>query len=71
MKWNLGLCTRPAPGLWPALQIADFGLCGLLEPGKRHVSSVKTGTPFYTAPEVVVSGTLTKAADVYSFGVLL
>lgn len=37
-------------------KVADFGLCGMLAPGKRHISNALRGTPFYTAPETVATG---------------
>ncbi|GFH10514.1 protein kinase domain-containing protein, partial [Haematococcus lacustris] len=39
--------------------------------GQSHVSNARQGTPYYTAPEVFTEGHMTKAADVYSFGVIL
>ncbi|GIL90997.1 hypothetical protein Vretimale_17053 [Volvox reticuliferus] len=57
-------------GITLVAKVADFGLCGMLAPGKRHISNAIRGTPFYTAPETVATGTLTKASDVYSFGVI-
>ncbi|GIL57612.1 hypothetical protein Vafri_12675 [Volvox africanus] len=57
-------------GVTLVAKVADFGLCGMLAPGKRHISNAIRGTPFYTAPETVATGTLTKASDVYSFGVI-
>jgi len=52
-------------------KITDFGLCTTIDPTKSHISNITNGTPFYVAPEVVSSGTLTKTSDVYSFGVLM
>ena len=36
-----------------------------------HVSGVRHGTPLYIAPEILANGKAQKAADVYSFGVIL
>ena len=33
--------------------------------------AVPQGTPYYVAPEVVLSGRLSKHADVYAFGIIL
>ena len=48
------------------VRISDFGLAKLFS------SKIKAiGTPFYTAPEVLSGGEITKESDVYSFGILL
>ncbi|KAI8472037.1 MAG: hypothetical protein J3K34DRAFT_520076 [Monoraphidium minutum] len=52
-------------------KIADFGLSVRMPEGASHISNLRQGTPFYVAPEVLHRGSVTKAADVYSFGVLL
>eukprot|EP00195_Chlamydomonas_chlamydogama_P017133 CAMPEP_0202897514 /NCGR_PEP_ID=MMETSP1392-20130828/6251_1 /ASSEMBLY_ACC=CAM_ASM_000868 /TAXON_ID=225041 /ORGANISM="Chlamydomonas chlamydogama, Strain SAG 11-48b" /LENGTH=1235 /DNA_ID=CAMNT_0049583177 /DNA_START=164 /DNA_END=3873 /DNA_ORIENTATION=+ len=52
-------------------KIADFGLCATITPGQSHISNIRNGTPFYAAPEVVSTGILTTASDVYSYGVLM
>ena len=52
-------------------KIADFGLSVYMQEGQSHMSNTKRGTPFYTAPEVHYAGNLTKAADLYSYGVVL
>ncbi|KAJ9524676.1 hypothetical protein QJQ45_024241, partial [Haematococcus lacustris] len=60
------------PGCLKAVaKVGDFGLSHMSKDGQSHVSNVRQGTPFYTAPEVLMEGRLTKAADVYSFGVIL
>ncbi|KAG2486855.1 hypothetical protein HYH03_014538 [Edaphochlamys debaryana] len=51
-------------------KIADLGLAVQLA-GATHISNLAQGTPFFAAPEVVLSGHLSPAADIYSFGVLL
>ncbi|GFR52979.1 hypothetical protein Agub_g15668 [Astrephomene gubernaculifera] len=65
-----GASLRHELGVSLVAKVGDFGLCGMLTPGKRHISNAQRGTPFYTAPETVANGTLTKASDVYSFGVM-
>ena len=41
-----------APGFIP--KVADFGLSVLLPGEATHVSNLRQGTPFYTAPEVAL-----------------
>jgi serine/threonine protein kinase len=36
-----------------------------------HVSGVRHGTPLYIPPEILANGKASKAADVYSFGVMM
>ena len=38
---------------------------------KTHVSGVRHGTPMYISPEILRNGKASKAADVYSFGVMM
>lgn len=38
---------------------------------KTHVSGVRHGTPLYISPEILRNGKASKAADVYSFGVIM
>ncbi|KAG2486840.1 hypothetical protein HYH03_014523 [Edaphochlamys debaryana] len=53
-------------------KLADFGLSvQLAGPSQTHVSNLAQGTPFFVAPEVLLAGHLSPAADIYSFGVLL
>ncbi|KAG2486842.1 hypothetical protein HYH03_014525 [Edaphochlamys debaryana] len=53
-------------------KLADFGLSvQLAGPSQTHVSNLAQGTPHFVAQEVMLSGRLSPAADVYSFGVLL
>jgi serine/threonine protein kinase len=52
--------------------LTDFGLAKLTDPGRplSHSGDVK-GTPTYMAPEQARGETVTRAADIYSLGVLL
>ncbi|KAG1661978.1 hypothetical protein FOA52_007150 [Chlamydomonas sp. UWO 241] len=45
-------------------KIADFGLSITLQSEQTHVSSVRHGTPSHMAPELLVSGRQSQAADV-------
>lgn len=51
-----------------AIRVSDSGLARLFS---INGSSKRVATPFYTAPEVLLGGELSKASDVYSFGILL
>ena len=52
-------------------QVADFGMSMNIRGNKTHVSGVRHGTPMYISPEIVRNGKASKAADVYSFGVMM
>ena len=52
----------------PVIKIIDFGMAEIFEP--KHKLSVKSGTPFYIAPEVLKKNYDCKC-DVWSAGVLL
>ncbi|XP_030529229.1 cysteine-rich receptor-like protein kinase 43 [Rhodamnia argentea] len=52
-------------------KIADFGMARLFPEGETHVNTRVAGTNGYMAPEYVMHGSLSKAADVFSFGVLV
>jgi len=68
---NVLLKSRPAAagGSYVA-KIADFGMSMNIR-NNSHVSGVKHGTPLYIAPEILRTGTASRGADVYSFGVML
>jgi serine/threonine protein kinase len=54
------------------MQLTDFGLSRWLDPGVRsHVSTQTFGTIPYMPAELLVTGRLTKAVDVYSFGIIM
>ncbi|GIL61724.1 hypothetical protein Vafri_16123 [Volvox africanus] len=59
------------PLLGQVFKISDFGLSVRLEGDETHRSGLHQGTPYYTATEVLLSGKVSPAADVYSYGVCL
>ncbi|KAG2482835.1 hypothetical protein HYH03_018272 [Edaphochlamys debaryana] len=59
------------PLLSQVFKISDFGLSVRLEGDETHRSGLHQGTPFYTAPEVLINGKVAAAADIYSLGVIM
>lgn len=53
------------------VQVSDFGLSARLSTEQTHVSNVHSGTMTHMAPEVLLAGQLSKASDVYAFGIIL
>ncbi|WIA08244.1 hypothetical protein OEZ85_007689 [Tetradesmus obliquus] len=52
-------------------KISDFGLASRLLDGATHRSTQTTGTISHSAPEVLTTGRMSPAADVYSFGIMM
>ena len=52
-------------------KVADFGLSIKMDTEQTHVSGVHAGTLTHMAPEILMSGHISKAADVYAFGILM
>eukprot|EP00951_Prasinocladus_malaysianus_P042563 scaffold518017_cov42-Prasinocladus_malaysianus.AAC.1 len=52
-------------------KVSDFGLSIKLSSEDTHLSNVFSGTVTHMAPEVHLAGQVSKAADVYAFGILL
>ncbi|KAK9916935.1 hypothetical protein WJX75_008980 [Coccomyxa subellipsoidea] len=52
-------------------KMADFGLSRVLESDATHVSTFTYGTAAYMAPELLQKGKMTRAADVYSFSMIM
>lgn len=47
-------------------QVADFGLSVKMDHMETHLSNTFQGTMSHMAPEILVKGYLSKAADVYA-----
>ncbi|KAA6425511.1 MAG: kinase [Trebouxia sp. A1-2] len=52
-------------------KLADFGLSRVLDLDMTHISTHTYGTISYMPPELLSQGKMTRAADVYSFGMLM
>jgi len=52
-------------------KVADFGLALLLGPTDTHATHNSRGTPTHMSPELFMDGHVSKASDVYAFGILL
>ena len=68
MDVKVGVTVRPPAA---SMQVADFGMSMNIRGNKTHVSGVRHGTPMYISPEILRNGKASKAADVYSFGVMM
>ena len=51
-------------------KVADFGLSRALAVGQSHLSTRRYGTVTHMPPELLSTGRLAAAADVYSFGIM-
>lgn len=52
-------------------KVSDFGVSARLLDGATHRSTTSLGTITHMSPEVLRSGRLSKAADVYAFGIMM
>ncbi|KXZ47490.1 hypothetical protein GPECTOR_35g928 [Gonium pectorale] len=68
---NVLLVRAPGTPLGFCLKLADFGLSVRMAEGESHMSNLFQGSPYYCAPEVVLSGKVGKSADIYSLGIML
>jgi serine/threonine protein kinase len=51
-------------------KVSDFGLSSALQNGLTHRTMTHTGTISHSAPELLSSGRMSPAADVYAFGIM-
>lgn len=51
-------------------RLGDFGLSRMLGHDESHVDTQSYGTAAYAAPELLLHGKLSAAADIYSLGVV-
>ncbi|GLI65793.1 hypothetical protein VaNZ11_009413 [Volvox africanus] len=68
---NIMLKSSGTEGRGVVAKVADFGLSTRMEHQETHLSSCFQGTLTHMAPEVMLEGRISKAADVYSFGILM
>ncbi|KAG2500646.1 hypothetical protein HYH03_001413 [Edaphochlamys debaryana] len=68
---NIMLKSSGMDGRGVVAKVADFGLSTRMEHQETHLSSCFQGTLTHMAPEVMLEGRISKAADVYSFGILM
>ncbi|KAF8060547.1 D-xylose 1-dehydrogenase NADP(+) 2 [Scenedesmus sp. PABB004] len=64
--WGGGSGGRPLTA-----KVADFGLAMPLGPADTHATLCARGTPTHMSPELFMAGHVSKASDVYAYGVLL
>ena len=65
------LKSRSSVGRGSVAKLGDFGLAVKLKRGERSRDNHFRGTITHMAPEVLLHGRLSRASDVYSFGILL
>lgn len=63
---NIMLKSSGTEGRGVTAKVADFGLSTRMEHQETHLSSCFQGTLTHMAPEVMLEGRISKAADVYS-----
>ncbi|WIA20460.1 hypothetical protein OEZ85_004867 [Tetradesmus obliquus] len=63
--------SRNAEGVDFVCKVMDFSLSRALDAGKSHCSTQSLGTITHMAPELLLTGKQSKAADVYSMGMLI
>ncbi|GFR41905.1 hypothetical protein Agub_g2695 [Astrephomene gubernaculifera] len=68
---NVLLKRDPTKKYGATCKLADFGLSIKMAADQSHISNMRRGTPFYTCPQILAKGNMTKAADVYSMGVMM
>ncbi|KAI8471115.1 MAG: kinase-like domain-containing protein [Monoraphidium minutum] len=68
---NILLKSAPAESRGFVAKVADFGLSMEINPQDTHISNAFQGTITHMAPELLLSGHVSRASDAYAFGILL
>ncbi|GAX79176.1 hypothetical protein CEUSTIGMA_g6616.t1 [Chlamydomonas eustigma] len=68
---NIMLKSSGQDGRGFTAKVADFGMSSQINQTEGHVSSMFQGTLTHMAPEVLMQGHISKAGDVYAFGILM
>lgn len=68
---NVMLTSSSDPSRPLKAKVADFGLSFPLPPSDTHATMAARGTPTHMSPELFMAGHISKASDVYAYGVLL
>ncbi|OIH84516.1 serine/threonine protein kinase [Arthrobacter sp. UCD-GKA] len=67
---NVLLAEPWTPGLANAVRVSDFGIAAVMHERARHTTGL-VGTPAYMPPELLSSGEVGPAADLYATGIML
>jgi serine/threonine protein kinase len=67
---NVLVASDPERPFGCCAKVSDFGLSRALALGASHLSTRTYGTVTHMAPELLASGHLRQASDVYSFGIM-
>jgi len=68
---NILLKANPTSRRGFVAKVADFGLSVRVNPDDTHISNAYQGTMSHMAPETLMHGRVSKAVDVYAFGITL
>ncbi|KAF8066284.1 Gucy1b1 [Scenedesmus sp. PABB004] len=68
---NIMLKSSGSEGRGATSKVADFGLAVKMDHMETHLSNAFQGTMTHMAPEIMIKGHISKAADVYALGMVL
>jgi len=68
---NVMLSSAGGEGRGVRCKVADFGLAVRIDNNETHMSGMFQGTLTHMAPEILLEGRMSKAADMYAFGITL
>eukprot|EP00878_Enallax_costatus_P026891 GHUV01028902.1.p1 GENE.GHUV01028902.1~~GHUV01028902.1.p1 ORF type:complete len:767 (+),score=239.67 GHUV01028902.1:298-2598(+) len=68
---NIMLKSSGSHGCGVTAKVADFGLAVKMDHMETHLSNAFQGTLTHMAPEILIKGHISKAADVYALGMVL